>query len=203
VRHAAAVSTALLAYRPPAVDDAPLIRRGDVAAAVWTGMLLDRALVPLWEGVAVCAGHEVTAAVRLAALADLVPQRGVVGREAAAWVHAGGRRPAKVDVLVPAGVRRTDPHPLRRAAEGPLPDEDVLSLPAGRVTTVQRTAVDVARYAAPDEAVRLLVALLPLGFDPHAGLATLDDMRGERGIQHARDLIGSLLPRLPPGVRRG
>jgi hypothetical protein len=108
-----------------------------------------------------------------------------------------------VDVLVPPGVRRTDPHPLRRAAEGALPDADVLQLATGRVTTVQRTALDVARYAQPDEAVRILVGLIPLGFDPQAGLTALDAMRGERGVQHARDLIGSLLPLLPPAVRRG
>ena len=198
--HAATVSTALLAYRPTAVDDVPLLRRDAVAAPVWTGMLLDRAAVPIWHGVAVCAGHEVTATLRLAALADLVPQRCVVGRCAAAWVHAGGPRPAKVDVLVEPGVRRPDPHPLRRAGEGPLPDEDVLRLDTGRVTTVQRTGIDVARYAPPDEAARLLVGLLPLGFDPHAALATLGELLGGRGVLLARRLVESLLPMLPPAL---
>jgi hypothetical protein len=203
------VSSSLLAYRATVVDVPPLVRRCDVSAAEWTGMLLDRARVPIWDGVAVCARHEVTAALRLSALSELVPQRGVVGRTAAAWVHAGGPRPPRVDVLVPPGVRRTDPHPLRRAAEGPLPDEDVLDLGTGRVTTVQRTGLDVARYAAPGDAVRLLVGLLPLGLDPHAALATLADLAGGRGVLQARAVLGSLLPLLPsalarPGdVRRG
>jgi hypothetical protein len=196
------VSNALLAYRATAVDVPSLVRRRDVSGAEWTGMLLDRARVPIWDGVAVCARHEVTPALRLAALSELVPQRGVVGRTAAAWVHAGGARPPRVDVLVPAGVRRTDPHPLRRAAEGPLPDEDVLDLGTGRVTTVQRTALDVARYAAPGDAVRLLVGLLPLGLDPYAAVATLRDLAGGRGVQQARAVFGSLLPLLPPALAR-
>ncbi len=203
------MSTALLAYRPPALDVPPYVRRADVSAAEWTGMLLDRARVILWDGVAVGARDEVTPALRLAVLADLVPRRGVVGRCAAAWVHAGGTRPTKVDVLVPAGVRRTDPHPLRRAAEAALPADDVLDLGTGRVTTVQRTGLDVARYAAPDEAVRRLVRLLPLGYDPHAALAALAEMPGARGVDRARRLHEALLPQLPPavagaaGLRRG
>ncbi len=191
-RHAAAVSTALIAYRPAVVEPAPLVRREDVAAPVWTGMLLDGALVPLWHGVAVRADVEVTPAVRLAAVNGLVPHRGVVGRAAAAWVHAGGPGPDRVDVLVPVGVRRVDPHPARRAAEGPLPAQDVLHLGAGRVTTVQRTGLDVARYTAQDEAAGRLTALLGVGFDPQAALATLDDLPGERGILRARSLLTAL-----------
>lgn len=196
------VSNALLRYRAPAVEVRPLVRRRDLSAADWTGMLLDRARLPLWEGVAVCAGHEVTADLRLAALSDLVPQRAVVGRAAAAWVHAGGPRPTKVDVLVPPGVRRPDPHPLRRVGEGPLPDVDVLTLGPGRVTTVQRTGLDVARYAAADDAVRLLVGLLPRGLDPHEALTTLTGLPGGRGVQRARAIFTSLLPVLPPALDR-
>ena len=196
------VSNALLRYRAATVEVRPLVRRSDLSAAEWTGMLLDRARVPIWDGVAVCSGHELTPALRLAALSDLVPQRGVVGRAAAAWVHAGGPRPTKVDVLVPPGVRRPDPHPLRRAAEGPLPDEDVLDLGPGRVTTVQRTGLDVARYAAPGDAVRLLVGLLPLGLDPHAALAGMRGVRGGRGVQRARTLFTALLAALPPALDR-
>ena len=194
------VSAALHPYRPRPVVVPALVRRDQVPPAEWTGMLLDRARVPLWDGVAVDARHEVTPALRLAALADLVPPRGVVGRCAAAWVHAGGPRPATVDVLVPPGARRTDPHPLRRAAEWPLPARDVLDLGTGRVTTVQRTGLDVARYAPADEAVRLLVGLLPHGYDPHAALATLAGLPGGRGTRRARALLEGLLPLLPPGA---
>jgi hypothetical protein len=179
-----------------------LVRREEIPAPEWTGMLLDGARLPLWDGVAVWTGREVTPAVRLAALGALVPRRAVVGRGAAAWVHAGGPRPARVDVVVPPGARRPDPHPLRRAAEGPLPDEDVLRLGDCRVTTVQRTALDVARYVESAEAVGLLVRLLPLGLDPYAALDTLDAMPGGRGVQRARRLVGELLPLLPPALRR-
>lgn len=194
------MSAALHAYRPcPAVVPV-LVRRGEVPPAEWTGMLLDRARIPLWGDVAIDARHEVTPALRMAALADLVPPRGVVGRSAAAWVHAGGPRPATVDVLVPPGARRADPHPLRRAAEGPLPARDVLDLGTGRVTTVQRTGLDVARYAPADEALRLLVGLLPHGYDPYAALASLAGMAGGRGTRRARALLEGLLPLLPPGA---
>ena len=196
------VSNALLRYRATTVEVDPLVRRCELSAAEWTGMLLDRARLPIWDGVAVLMGHEVTPRLRLAALSDLVPQRGVVGRAAAAWVHAGGPRPTSVDVLVPPGVRRPDPHPLRRAAEGPLPAEDVLDLGTGRVTTVQRTGLDVARFAAPGDAVRLLVGLLPLGFDPHAALAGMSDLRGGRGVQRARTLLAALGAVLPPALDR-
>jgi hypothetical protein len=192
--HPAAVSTALLAYRPPTPTGAlPLVRRADVSAPVWTGMLLDGTLRPLWDGVAVLAGHVVTPALRLSALEDLVPHRGVVGRSAAVWVHGGGTRPDKVAVLVRPGSRRPDPHPVRRAAQGPLPDEDVLDLGTGRVTTVQRTGLDVARYTAhDDEAARLLSMLLPLGFDPEAAAAALGRLPGERGVQRARERLATL-----------
>ena len=100
--------------------------------------------------------------------------------------------PDRVDVLVPIGVRRVDPHPARRAAEGPLPAQDVLHLGAGRVTTVQRTGLDVARYTAQDEAGGRLTALLGVGFDPQAALAALDALPGERGILRARSLLTAL-----------
>ena len=188
------MSTALLAYRPAVADRSPLVRHEDVPGPLWTGMLLDGALLPLWHGVAVRAGVDVTPALRLAAIRRLVPHRGVVGRSAAAWVHAGGPHPDHVEVVVPVGVRRVDPHPARRAAEGPLPDEDVLDLGTGRVTTVQRTGLDVARYASPDQAVRRLVGLLTVGFDPAAALVALEDLPGERGILRARALLLPLVP---------
>ncbi|HEY0118336.1 MAG TPA: hypothetical protein VGC04_06130 [Cellulomonas sp.] len=183
------MSTALLAYRPTGADCSPLVRREEVPGPVWTGMVLDGALVPLWDGVAVRAGVEVTPAIRLAAVGGLVPRRGVVGRASAAWVHAGGPRPDRVDVLVPVGARRTDPHPARRAAEGPLPDEDVLDLGPGRVTTVQRTGLDVARYAPAEEAMGRLAGLIAVGFEPGTALAALDRLRGERGTLRARAVL--------------
>lgn len=183
----------LSAYRPAVAEErVPLLRRDHLPPAAWTGMLLDGAIVPLWGGVAICAGHETTAALRLAALSPLVPRRGVVGRAAAAWVHAGGAPPDKVDVVVPPGVRRANPHPRRRAAEGPLPDDEVLDLGTGRVTTVLRTGLDVARYLTPEDAGPLLVRLLAVGFDPDRALAALDAVPGERGVLRARAVLGSV-----------
>jgi hypothetical protein len=186
------VSSALLAYRPAPPAGPALVRRDRLDPLTWSGMVRDGTLVPVWHGVAVRAGVPVTPRLRLAALADLVPHRGVVGRVAAVWVHAGGPAPGCIDVLVRPHGRRTDPHPHRRACEAPLPAADVLDLGTGRVTTVQRTGLDVARSAPPDEARPLLVVLLGLGFEPAAALAELDRLPGERGTRRARDLLTPL-----------
>jgi len=186
------VPTTLLAYRPAPVAASPLVRRADVGPLTWTGMHLDGLLEPLWGDVAVLTGVTVTAELRLAALAPLVPVRGVVGRATAAWVHAGGAAPAKVDVLVRPHARRTDPHLSRRACEAPLPVHEVLVLGGRRVTTVQRTGLDVARFVAGAEARGLVVRLLACGFDPAAALVELDRMPGERSIRSARALLAAL-----------
>ncbi len=186
------MSASLLAYRPDPVVLPDLVRRDELDPLTWTGMLRDGALVHLWHDAAMRADVRPTPALRLAALGSVVPRRGVVGRAAAVWVHAGGPAPARIDVLVSTGRRRTDPHPLRRAVEARLPDEDVMALGDGHVTTVQRTGVDLARWAEPEEAHRLLVGLLPHGFDPDAALASLDVLPGERNVRRARAVLGRL-----------
>lgn len=186
------MSTALLAFRPATGTAAVLVRRADVPSLAWAGMLRDGALRPLWDGVAVRADAVVTPSLRLAALADLVPARGVVGRAAAAWVHAGGSPPQKVDVLVRPGGRRTDPHPWRRAAEAPLPAEEVVVLGAGRVTSVQRTGLDVARYLPREQALTVLAPLVPLGFDPRTALVALGGLGGGRGVLRAQAVLEDL-----------
>jgi len=174
-------------------DVTSLIRREDIAPADWTGMLRDGALTLVWHGVAIRAGHRITMPVRLAAMAPLVPRRGVNGRASAAWVYAGGPLPDKVDVVVPPGARHTDPHPRRRTVEAALPAAEVHDVPAcGRITTVQRTGLDVARYAPREVTLRLLVGLWRRGFEPDAALDTLDAMVGARGVRQAREAIRTL-----------
>lgn len=186
------VSSSLLAFRARRPEPAVLLRRGDVDPLTWAGMFRDGLLRPLWVDVAVRSGAPVTPRVRLAAIGQLAPPRAVVARAAAAWVHAGGAVPAVVDVLVASRGRRADPHPLRRACEGSLAAADVVDLPEGRVTSVQRTGLDVARFVVPDEAARLLPALLPLGFDPAEALDALDALAGCRGSRRARALLAAL-----------
>lgn len=190
--HAAAVSSTLLAYRPPARPASALVRRSDVGALAWAGMLHDRVLCPLWRDVAVRADEAVDPGLRAEAFTGLVPRRAVVGHAAAAWVHAGGVPPDRVVVVVRPGGRRTDPHPARIPTEGLLGAGDVVALGGVKVTSVQRTGLDVARWLPDDEAARLLAELVPVGFDPGAALATLDELRGARHTHRARHLLATL-----------
>ena len=155
-------------------------------------MCRDGVLEQLWGEVAAAGGLDVSPAMRLAALEEVVPVRGVVGRGSAAWVHLGGPPPVRVEVLVPPRGRRTDPDSWRVSAEAPLPPDDVLTLGSGRVTTVQRTGLDVARWLPVDEAFRLLVALSSIGFDPAVAGARLEEASGGRGVRQARELLGRL-----------
>jgi len=183
---------ALHALVPVRVPVPELVRRSDVGALAWAGMCRDGTVAVLWGDVAVAAGLDVSPIMRLAAVADVVPARGVVGRASAAWVHLGGPAPSRVDVLVPPRGRRTDPDPWRSSAEAPLPAEDVLTLGRTRVTTVQRTGLDVARWLPAPVAAVLLEGLCGLGFDPAAARARLEEVAGGRGLRQARELLGRL-----------
>ncbi len=188
----APVSVALHAFAPVRAPLPALVRRREVGDLAWVGMCRDGTVAPLWGDVAAAGGLEVSPEMRLAALADLVPARGVVGRASAAWVHVGGPPPVRVDVLVPPRGRRTDPDPWRVSAEAPLPSRDVLNLGASRVTTVQRTGLDVARWVPAERAAELLEQLCAVGFDPAVASARLEESAGGRGLRQARELLGRL-----------
>ncbi|MBO3087232.1 hypothetical protein [Cellulomonas dongxiuzhuiae] len=183
----AAAPNFLQRLRPRPPSPGPVVlRRGDVPAWAWTGLHLDGVLAPLWGDVARVRGTPEDPAVRACAFAPLVPQRGAVGQLAAAWVHAGGTPPRRVTVLVRSGARRPDPHPDRTTAEADLVDEDLQTLGGVLVTTVTRTAVDVARWVPAPTAVPVLRTLLPRGLDPRAALRQIDAHPGGRGLRAAR-----------------
>ncbi|GIG20406.1 hypothetical protein Cch01nite_11300 [Cellulomonas chitinilytica] len=186
------MSSRLAAYRPPNTTLPSLVRRADVGAAAWHALLRDEVLRPLWGDVGLVADLDDTPALRSAALADLVPRRGVVGRCSAAWVHTGRRPPARVDVLVASRSHRADPDPRRTAAEATLPADDVERIGPLKVTTVQRTGTDVARWVPAAHAPLVLVDLCAVGFDPHRALRDLDAMPGQRGVRAARDVLRAL-----------
>lgn len=176
--------------RPPPLPDPPrVVRRDEVPSWVWTGLHLDGVLVPLWRDVARVVGLPEDATTRAAAFAPLVPSRAAVGRLAAVWVHAGGPPPGRAAVLVRSGARRLDPHPDRSAAEADLHDDDVVELGGVAVTTVTRTAVDVARWVPAPQAVPALRALRPLGFSPDDARRHLDRRPGARGVRTARSTL--------------
>lgn len=184
---------ALRRLRPtPPAPVAPLVRREDVPPWVWTGLHLDGALVPVLRDVSRVRDAGEAPVLRAAALAPLVPTRGAVGRLAAAWVHAGGTPPRRVEVLVRSGARRPDPHPDRVTAEAELDDRDLVRLGGVLVTTVTRTAADVARWVPPAEAVRVLRALVPVGLDPADVARLLEHRTGGRGVRTARRVLAQV-----------
>lgn len=180
------------ALRPVPVRLPDVVHRDALSPLAWAGLHRDGLLEPLWGDAAATVGVLPGTARRALALAPLVPARGTVGRLAAAWVHTGLLPPEQVDVLVPSGGRRTDPHPRRRAAEAVLDDRDVLVVAGVRVTTVLRTGVDVARWVPEATAVPALRALVDVGMDPDAALAELGRFGGHRGVVRATRLLTGL-----------
>ncbi|HEX5334007.1 MAG TPA: hypothetical protein VFW79_15320 [Cellulomonas sp.] len=136
-----------------------------------------------------------TPELRLASLAALVPARCVVGRQAALWVHTGAHEPQRVAVLVGPRVRRPDPHPGRTPHECELTDADVVSLGAGRATSVQRTGLDIARWFPADQAQELLGPLCDAGFDAASALRTIDALGGYAGVRDARATLARIASR--------
>jgi hypothetical protein len=181
------VTTALswLHPRPVTVPDG--VVADDVGVTAWQVLLRDGVLRPVWGAVATPADRSPTPAVRAAALRPLVPPRAVVGRAAAVWVHTGGPLPERFDVLVPPRARRPSPHPLRIPHESSLPAADVAGLGVVRVTTVLRTALDVARWVPRADAVPLLRRLTDhAGLDLTAAQRHLDGASGQRYVERAR-----------------
>ncbi|NMR20134.1 hypothetical protein [Cellulomonas fimi] len=175
----------------PAMPVAPdWLHTSDVGAVPWQVLVRESVMLRVWDEVAVAADRDETPGLRAASVLPLVPRRGVVGRAAAVWVHAGGPPPARVDVLVPPRTRRPSPHPLRVPHECALADGDVVELGPVRVTTVARTAVDVARWSSRDVSARLLERLAThAGLDARGAVRLLDDLPGHRGTQAAREAL--------------
>lgn len=176
--------------RPEALPRA--VRPEDVGAVGWQILLRDRVLAPVWGDVAVPAARPAGPALRADALRSLVPPRAVLGRAGAVWVHTDGPVPARFDVLVEQRVRRPSPHPLRVPHECPLPPDDVVRLGDVRVTTVQRTGLDLARWLPAAEAARLLERLVRhAGLDPDALVRVARRSSDRRLVSRLRDALAA------------
>lgn len=158
-------------------------------------MLLDGITRRVRDDLTVPADVVVSPELRIAALAALVPARCVVGRQAALWVHTGAHEPLRVAVLVGPRVRRPDPHPGRTTHECELTDTDVVTLGDVRVTSVQRTGLDLARWFPGDEALALLAPLCDQGFDAASALLALGPLGGYVGVRDARSTLARLAGR--------
>lgn len=183
----------------PAPDPPDEIVATDVGEPTCHALLRDGVTRVVWGDLTVPADVPLSSSLRAAAFRTLVPARAVVGRAAAVWVHTGAHPPRRVDVLVPPRSRRPDPHPRRSTHECALPDADVLDLGGIRVTTVQRTGLDVARWCPPAQALPLLVALGSSGFDPVRARAGLARLSGYAGTLGAADVLDHLAHEAHPG----
>jgi len=182
----AGMPSALARYRPPPLSVPALVHRDEMPSSAWHGQLRDGALHVVWGDVAAAAGLRLTPEVRVRSIADLVPDRAVIGRSTALWVHTGRHRPDRVEVLVHRRTRPAAPNPHRVSAEADLPDADLTRVAGLRVTTVQRTGVDLARWLPTHTAVPLVADLLALGFDPVRAAHELRALTGERHVRSAR-----------------
>ncbi|WP_019137069.1 hypothetical protein [Cellulomonas massiliensis] len=179
------------AFRPVPPARPATVRRPDVGDAAWHGLHRDGVLVPLWGDLARVVDAAETPGLRAAALAAVMPARSVLARAAAAWVHTGTGRPARAEVYVRPGARHGGPHPRRVVHESTVAPEHVVLVGGVPVTSLARTAADVARWL-PDAAARsLLPALRDGGLDPDEAVRVLDGQRG-RHLVVARTRLAAL-----------
>ena len=165
--------------------------------------LVDGSYRPLFPGVSVDGRVVVTMELR-ATGAVLARPRGVVaGRAAAAvWDVDDASPDTTVDLLLDVGgVRSCSGVRLRRDV---LCEDEVARVDALRVTSPARTALDLARWLPPAEAVVLLDALgRRTSLEVAAVRALADRHAGERGVAQVEAVLGWVDPRSPgPGASR-
>ncbi|GAA3217472.1 hypothetical protein ACFP63_13970 [Oerskovia jenensis] len=183
------------------VEEAPLLVRPEHVGGrvAWTDLVRCGALVRVREDAAVRPTTDLTPAVRALSLAPLVPPRTVVGGVSAAWVHCGVAAGAVLEVVHPLGVHRPPPRHGRVARQSALLRPETIELGTVLVTTVERTAVDIACLTDPHVAVPVLRALLEqAGLDVGAALRILDLRHRRTGRPQARALLTDFLARSTP-----
>lgn len=178
---------------PPVTDEHGLVRPPDVGDVAFQVLVHDGYLCRVWRDAAVRRGTLLTPALRAAALAGVVPARGVICRRSAAWIHLGGVAPSRVELLIAPGARRPGPHPDRVVVAASVAKDDVQTLGGLAVTTVQRTGLDLARCCSTEAALPLLRALAPIGFDAAAAWQSLARLAGHRGVLLAEGTLRTLL----------
>lgn len=140
----------------------PVLSPADLPVAELCGARLDGEVYANGDGW--CPVDEIDdAATRSRAAALLVPPRAVAERMTAAWIYGACPEPARQQFCVDAACRvKMILSPRIRLREVTLPDGDVVRLPGMRVTTPERTMVDIARdeTIGGDEAVGAVRALM-------------------------------------------
>jgi very-short-patch-repair endonuclease len=161
-----------------------LVRHGDVREVV--------------HGAYVSADVPDTLGLRAAALSRLVPARTVVCRRTAAWLYGvdvmalgAHLKTPPVELLVPAGTAA-----VRRGGaigySGVLADHEVVEIDGLRVTTPQRTALDLARWLPLLDGVPAVDAMLHhqlVSLEAlHAGASRLRGYRHKLRLERALEL---------------
>lgn len=165
---------------------------------------LDGVAVEVWPGRLRAADLGVSPADRARAVRGDVPSGAVVARRSALWVHTGAFRPVELEVV--AAGRRGSTARARVHSEvlGPA---DVTDLGGVAVTSLERTAVDVARWGPPDAVASWLGALARAGLQAEVVATTLEAASGRPGVVRARALLtdAGLTPGrpLPPRISGG
>ena len=187
--------------RPPPTVQAPFTPASLGASNQgWATLLRDGDLLEVRPGFAVLPGTAITPELRALALTQVVPRGVVVGRASAAWVHTGHGDGPRVCVLyAPGGHRPRDAGRLEVCQATVRPwevDMIVIDTPATdaaaatgttlRVTTLVRTAMDVATWCPPHESAALLGHLVAAGLDLDEALHRLDLVASWRGAETAR-----------------
>ena len=130
-----------------------------------------------------------------------LPIEPVVGHRSAAWIHAGGPAPHRIDLVSPPGRARWR-DPLLVTHEHRLGRGDVDDVAGVLVTSPARTAADLARTRPAVEVLPILALMWrTCGLRPTAVLTQLDRMARGRGVRLAREVVGAWASALADGHR--
>ena len=134
---------------------------------------------------------------RAVALVDYVPPYAVLTDDGALWVHAGGPAPRHLTVNLPGRVGVRPDVSVRR---GRLPRWDVVTIAGMRCTSLERTAVDLARTAPPVQAVQAVLTARAHGATRQSLCLALQHCRGACAVgrPRAQRIIDALMP---PGAQ--
>ncbi|QAY71122.1 hypothetical protein [Xylanimonas protaetiae] len=182
------VSALLAPERTPGV----LVRPSDVGGRVaWDVLVRDGALTVVGDDAAVPARAEVSAGTRAAVLRPRVPARTVVTGVTAAWVHCGGPMPQVLHLAHRPGTHRPAVWSFTTVWSCPGLVGDSLSLGGVRVTTPERTAVELALRLPPAHALPLVLGLRSAGADLAAASRSLERRTRVAGRPRARLVLAA------------
>lgn len=181
----------------PLPGDAPFTRATAASCGVDGALLRELArrgsIRPVLHGVWVSASVPDSLALRVAAIALVVPAHGVVTDRTAAWLHGVPILPRTARTEIPPmSVRQRPGTRMRRVGveggERALRQRDVMELGPVQVTTPLRTACDLGRTLWRFDALAGLDGFLRVGL-PHALLlGEVERFKGYRGVVQLRSL---------------